>query len=330
MDLPFLDPFSFNKFIERVTDEYLSCESKETMNLIYGLYHHKGKKGKVILEKNKAIKMNKEIGDYKFIRRNSYFSSFFLQYVISLLVEKVLSKKRDKNFVKCHTLYICGGKGFTIYEKAKHGDFASFLHKIPSFDLDDVVCSCLKSLSKTLSFLNTEYEFIHNDLKADNVLVDEKNGSLLFKISDFDNSSMTYEGRRYLQTKNILQKKISSTPKKHNMTDGFFSIEPKMSTSNNLLQGSIFRLSEGNRINIDLYTLVLTILDHPHVRRERSNMVEFGRYLKKLFREEDLIKIFDFIDNNNENILITTFVGYLINTGIWLKPSSAWMEVPEK
>lgn len=104
--------------------------------------------------------------------------------------------------------------GVTIMEVANKGDldgyirqkettvFRDFLHNDLSEqynDVNDFFNCMMEQILKPLSVLhNAKYAFVHGDMKSKNIFVHETEaGEVIYKLADFDKSSITYNGVRF-------------------------------------------------------------------------------------------------------------------------------------
>jgi len=146
--------------------------------------------------------------------------SFTTQTNIHLILNKILGKKRNNNFIYQYDAYFCNcqkekdicGIGYNIMEYAKEGDLSKYIdeyfknnipynlldNNIPYNLLDDKLFEIIRQVLTPLSYLKTnEYMFVHADLKCRNVFVDSNENNIFFKIADYDKSSIFYNGIRF-------------------------------------------------------------------------------------------------------------------------------------
>ena len=65
-------------------------------------------------------------------------------------------------------------------------------------NIDNFLSSMIKQILQPLSILHhSQYAFIHGDLKSKNIFVKINNGKYLYKLADYDKSSITFNGIRF-------------------------------------------------------------------------------------------------------------------------------------
>lgn len=119
---------------------------------------------------------------------------FSNQTCIHMILNLIL--KKNKNYIYQYDAFICGNEGQNITEKAD-GDLINYIESknITKEEIIDIIRQVCKPLNKLKS---DPYGFNHNDLKTANILykIDDK-GKPIFKIADYDKSSIYWNGLRF-------------------------------------------------------------------------------------------------------------------------------------
>jgi len=152
--------------------------------------------GQAIMNPSLIIKLH--INQHKDYRCTSIMSktNFLNQTLLHSILNYIL-KANNENYVRQFDAFWCGNVGYNITAMANRGDMHDYFTKNkPS---SNIVFDALKQLTGVLNILKRdEYSFVHADLKARNVFVNESaTGKVIFKIADFDKSSITWNGFRF-------------------------------------------------------------------------------------------------------------------------------------
>jgi hypothetical protein len=94
-----------------------------------------------------------------------------------------------KNILQIYDAYICKKKGFNLLEIANNGTLCEYLKK--NIELKQFA-NIFIQIFRTLYHLQDTIDFCHNDLKSQNIFLNNDNGKLMVKIADFDRSSSTF------------------------------------------------------------------------------------------------------------------------------------------
>jgi serine/threonine protein kinase len=134
------------------------------------------------------------------------------QVLIHMILNQIL--QNQPNYLHQHDFYLDQGSGFLVTEYANLGDLSDFIQKITLIserwilDVFRQVCSPLVILKQI------KYGFLHSDLKTKNILVHRTpQNEMIYKIADFDKSSIYYEQVRYFNDS-------------YNYTIGYFKSSP--------------------------------------------------------------------------------------------------------
>jgi serine/threonine protein kinase len=320
------------EFIKDKSHADLKCMDDIVKRLLKGEYQFRGKKGRVIIGGKKAFKINEEVGTITY-KKSINMSSFYLQNVISLMIYNVLPKNKRHNIVKPLDFFICESrdnpKGISVFEYCNEGDLKNFIDSsIESKrfkELDQELVKCLKELYEVLMELYHKYGFIHNDLKIANVLVNRRpRGNIIdYKLADLDNSRIRLNnGFADLRRDATFSGIIPLPPITERIKDDqrYFIIEPYIGSGSSQLNGIFFRQNYDKNINIDIYTLILSILFYEPIIDNYGQFKELHKYLATMFLPEDLDKILDtmelseFLPKRMDDIVI-----YLIYNKIAMK-----------
>jgi serine/threonine protein kinase len=142
--------------------------------------------------------------------------NFSTQTAVSSILNLILGAYGNRNFVYQYDAFFCSEKadpkglpagkiatpgkvdGYSILELATDGDLSVYFdrkQRLTTDQVDDVLTQILTPMKILAS---SDYFFVHGDLKAKNVFVSRKSdGSPLFKLADFDKSSITWNGVRF-------------------------------------------------------------------------------------------------------------------------------------
>lgn len=124
----------------------------------------------------------------------SYNDNFNNQTIQHLILNIILNE--IPNYVYQYDAFVCTDTGYNILEYATHGDLSTF---IQNYDVDlNLITSVVKQILLPLKILkNKKYGFVHADLKTKNILITKNADKLIAKISDFDKSSIFWNGIRF-------------------------------------------------------------------------------------------------------------------------------------
>ena len=139
----------------------------------------------------------------RYVHLSSGNNDFVNQTIMSQLIERVITSKANgpndllsKLYVKTNNVFVHRNIGYTSMDKIEGGTFTQLIinNRFSPSVLDTILMDCAYQMLLVLSVLkDRKHSFVHADLKTDNILVDKHN----YKISDFDKSSMTFNGVRF-------------------------------------------------------------------------------------------------------------------------------------
>jgi serine/threonine protein kinase len=317
-NIEFLSSKNFKSFVKNIIDNDTVIPKNVMDRFMQGSFDAAGKKGKVIIENGIAYKMNPTIG-YNSLKNNKvYLSPYYLQILINYIIEYIFTYQLpdiSNSFVKALGSKVISKKGYSSFEAANRGDLSSYLNTIEDpYDMDSILVQSIYDISDILYNLE-QYNFIHNDLKSDNVLVHEDDeGFLSYKINDFDNSYIEFNGLELGVNRPIFHKVISN-PSIINIDKEYFFINPFSDLPTNLLSGAYFRENREKIVSLDTYTFILSLVFHKNVIKNVNSLPKFNKLVDYIFQRSDLEKIKDMMYNDSI-ITITQIIGFIINNKI--------------
>ncbi len=120
--------------------------------------------------------------------------NFATQTCLHLILNIILGN--NPNYVRLYDSFYCNSVGYNVIEHADSGDLHGFLNN--SNVTDNLLFDIIPQILTPLSILkHPMYYFNHSDLKAKNVFVDRMGNDYIFKIADYDKSSITWNGFRF-------------------------------------------------------------------------------------------------------------------------------------
>jgi Protein kinase domain. len=242
------------------------------------------------------------------------------------------------NYVKQYDAFYCSEvsnkqhtlTGFNITEYADMGDLSDYFEKVlteplESDKLENIFDNIMKNLLLPLSILKCKkYAFVHGDLKCKNIFIKSKNSAInsneyIFKLADFDKSSIFWRGLRFYNNGTSTLKKLgvkflNLLPKiKTAKKDGilyYFSDVVKTKYSFLILQSySMFGFIPIFMTH-DIYTLFLSIFKEPSVwkqfysfedntfKRKSTTGIKFFKLWERMWFEDD----FDIMEKELTNL----------------------------
>lgn len=124
--------------------------------------------------------------------------NFSNQTSLHLILNLILGD--NLNYIRQYDAFYCNKSGYNITELSNSGDLHNYINETISYrDINDnMLINIMKGVLTPLSILKQPiYNFNHSDLKAKNVFVHNLNGEIIFKLADFDKSSITWKGFRF-------------------------------------------------------------------------------------------------------------------------------------
>lgn len=210
---------------------------------------------------------------------------FTNETIINWILNKVMKKYSTTQYLS----FICDNIGYQVQEKADM-DLSNYIQSA-SFspqNLDKMVYQVVSQLT----FLEKNFNFVHGDMKAKNVLVYKKGN--VAKISDYGKSSITYKKYRfYCRLEEAYKRKVV----------GFFqtsSLPVNKTYSYNLPDLDTVVAMRHRReifyLNFDIYTFMVSIalerkVFEQFLNQKETKMPFFNKFWKFLWVDEKTQKI---------------------------------------
>ena len=183
-------------------------------------------------------------------------NNFINQTIMHTILNIIL--KLSPYYLYQYDAYWCNNIGYNITELASEGDMHDYLNRSSFYPSDENLKYPLYCILSTLAILKQEkYSFVHADLKAKNVFVGIENNVIVFKIADFDKSSITYNGFRFYNSKNEYLLSYDATT----VNQGYYI------PSSNILPLELYIMNSpyGYFMTYDIYTLFISLLAIPKI-----------------------------------------------------------------
>lgn len=227
---------------------------------------------------------------------------FTNESIINWILNKVIKEYSTTQYLA----FICGNTGYQVQEKADM-DLSNYMQS-PLFNPQNLDRMIYQVVSQ-LNFLEKNYNFIHGDMKAKNVLVYKK--GKVAKISDYGKSSITYKKYRfYCRLEEAYKRKVvgffqtSSIPVNKTYTFNLPDLDTVVALRH---RREIFYL------NFDIYTFMVSIVLERKIFEEYLNPQEqdkmpfFNQFWKFLWVDEKTQKLVEtriqaLLENENVNL----------------------------
>ena len=258
------------------------------------------------------------------IRRDSQTSSkiitlsgdhFFNQTCLHLILNDILDSHKIENYIHQYDVFYCkrGSKldGYNITEFARDGDLFSYLN---THDITDhLLMDILKQVFTPLKVLkNPRNAFVHADLKCKNVFV-SNGGKPVFKIADYDKSSIFWNGVRFYNRRidyfeNFSESLILKFADSVDTIDDieFYTISlPKSATKLPVMKFLQMHNAFGSFMTLDYYTFIFSLIMHPKVYKfcSQNHSSEFFRLWKYIWIDrEDITRVSAFVDEEHRQL----------------------------
>jgi len=327
---------NFGKFV--TIDDQIHCKDlfENKLQYLIGSIIGKGKVGQVSLLTHNNIKLiiksiaavpvqylSIRIMDFPKETENNYWKifgedgkrkiiavggdNFANQTSIHLILNLIL--KDSLNYIHQYDAFYCGGLGYNVIEFSNSGDLHKFL-EINYVD-DDLILGILSHILTPLSILkHPMYNFNHSDLKAKNVFVHKNAEGYIFKIADYDKSSITWNGFRFYNwSKNYGNSYPIKIEKDKYILTSMISIN--LQTMHN---------PYGIPMSYDIYTFIISLfaIDNVWNKYVRDELPQLKTIMHRLFLGESYYIIMGKIAQNHTAVSSITHINNMIN-GIYLQ-----------
>jgi hypothetical protein len=238
--------------------------------------------------------------------------NFANQTVMHLILNIILGN--NPHYIHQYDAFYCNGLGYNIIEFSNSGDLHKFLEENPIND--DVIFDVLSHVLTPLSVLKHPiYSFNHSDLKAKNVFVHKTSEGYIFKIADYDKSSITWNGYRFY---NWSQNYGLASPVK---------IEKDPTGSDVYILSSMIPLQVytmhnpyGIPMSYDIYTFIISLfaVNNVWTKYVNNELPRLKQLLHGLFKGELYYIMLGKIAQNHNAVASLSHINTLIN-GMYLQ-----------
>lgn len=220
-------------------------------------------------------------------------------------------------YIYQYDAFWCGPKGYNITELAHLGTLHSHMSHYYSRDgLHEATRQLLSVMSRLKS---DDYGFVHADLKGKNVFVSGSTESPIYKIADFDKSSISWHGFRFYNAS--LDYRLSNEPPQ--VVDGYYQ------ALSSLLPLQVYTMHNpfGYYMSYDIYTLFLSYLAVPQVWNDVYRCYTLGEkgflfydVFKSMWKANDFAKLMTWASTHYESLVKISHINAMLHKlQLWLK-----------
>jgi hypothetical protein len=225
-----------------------------------------------------------------------------------LILNSILGN--EENYLYQYDAFYCGNVGYNITEFCNKGT----LHDVFS-DLnvnDELIFYGLNNVLRPLSLLkDPKYNFNHSDLKAKNVFANDDGIKTIFKIADFDKSSITYNGIRFYNNNYDYTGGHKIIPTKDLDGDYVYKMNAIIGTSNMYTMHNPY----GIPLSYDIYTFILSLFGIKSVWNAYidGKLPRLKQLMHRLFKRESYYVIMGRIANDYTSVVSMSTINSMIN-----------------
>jgi hypothetical protein len=324
------------KFIESIEDLDISneCNGEIITNLFGGKYDKKGFFGRVIVKDSKAYKLNmisREPGLHNAVLDDLVqMDKILLQSIFAGILDSILGATHPEDphgaiylmsrYPKTYDIIKCDNGIVSIYEECNLGTIKDFISdNIHDLDfLDKELVRCIKQMSEIVGFLHKNFDFHHSDLTIVNVMAHQGADAIEYKMIDFDSVSIELENFNLSKIPHSRVPEDNPEFKKTFHGSTFYSITPLGLEP--FKEAFLFKTTQIRTINIDIYTLILTIIFNKDISASLEDLPIFSDFCSKIFSEADLEKMSKFLENRKQpKSDLFAVLGYIISRRLRLR-----------
>lgn len=233
--------------------------------------------------------------------------NFANQTSIHLILNLILGN--NPHYIHQYDAFYCDSIGYNVIEYSNEGDLHKFLEG--NTINDNVIFTVLSHVLSPLQILkHPKYSFNHSDLKAKNVFVQRTNAGLMFKIADYDKSSITWNGYRFYNWSKNYGTAIPILIEKD--ADG---IDTYTLSSRIALQLYTMHNPYSIPMSYDIYTLILSLFGSKNVWAQYTNekLPRLKQLMHKLFRGESYYVVMGKIANDHSAVASVSHINTILN-----------------
>ena len=291
------------------------CGSDVVASLIAGTCDKEGCFGKVIIDNGKAFKMNMKSSYSAIIKDKIFLDRVLHQNVMLIIVDSIIKEQRPdlvNRYPMVYDLFKCDKFFISVYNSFNIGTISELISGAAGSNLDTPagiafldreLLRCIFQISEIIGFLSTNYNFMHNDLKSNNVMahMNESTKNIEYKMIDLDSAYIELEkitilvnNKKYNENENLVhrinEKDRDHHPKDDDARNVFVSIKPRGFLGYEE-EGKVFRESYRKYINIDIYILIFSFIFDQNIIKIMDNLPMFNQFISYIFKEPDIEKI---------------------------------------
>lgn len=233
-----------------------------------------------------------------------------MHYILNLILGE------SPHYIHQYDAFYCESNGYNVIEYSNGGDLHNFLeHNVLT---DDTLFNIIAHVLAPLSVLkNPEYNFNHSDLKAKNVFAHRTAAGTVFKIADYDKSSITWNGYRFYNWTFNLPGTASPITL---VQDERYDTVVYVLSSRISLQLQTMHNPYSIPMSYDIYTFILSLFGSSNFWNLYINdrLPRFKGLMHQLFRGESYYIVMGKIAQNHKEMVSMSHINTILN-GVYLQ-----------
>ena len=224
-------------------------------------------------------------------------NNFYNQSCMHLILNRILEPYKIKNYIYQYDAFVCGDLGVNIMDIAEYGDLSNYLDNLEDDKItDDLLFDIVRQVLNPLSILKcNQYGFVHADLKCKNVFVGKSATGPVFKIADYDKSSIFWNGVRF----SLKSVAVDALLSPYTIERIFNTKAYDLTSKGNLVTVQALTMYSyiPMYMSYDVYTFILSMIREPKILKQFKNGREFKKQFPKFTKILSLL--FDYGDGEH-------------------------------
>lgn len=230
-------------------------------------------------------------------------TDFSNQTIQHLILNEILGN--EPNYIYQYDAFYCPSGGYNIMEVANAGTLSNFISSVNL--TETILFDMFEQILRPLSILKQpRYGFVHADLKPLNIFthIDEQNNAI-FKIADYDKSSITWNGIRFYNNKGDYRFSDIPFPIEYdNQGQEYYRLKLTFLGLNIQKAINLFIMHSPNGfyINHDIYTMFFLLMIEPAIWNYLQQKTDSFMWLlwKNIWYADDYVIINNYIESQHK------------------------------